>query len=97
MQVKKKACHIHQYNIKRIVWVDMICYLSFKPFTKLISLSITLVSLSRSNSLTNVATPCHDKLPSLYCLHYSIHTFIQSILFVTYKCIASHSRPTILK
>ena len=46
------------------------------------------------DSLTNSDSCCHDNLPPLWCLHLSIHSFIQSILFAMYKCSAFHSWAT---
>jgi hypothetical protein len=67
----------------------MIAYLSFKQYKKSISLYVRLVSPLRSSSFSNVVTPYHDNFPLLDFIDHSIHTFIQSILFAMYKCIAS--------
>jgi hypothetical protein len=98
-KLRKKTHHIHRYNIQKnkIVWVNMLSCLSFKPYAKSISLCVRLAYPLCSTSLTNVATPYHNNLPLLDCIDHSIHTFIQSILFAMYKSIASHSRPTVLK
>ena len=69
----------------------MLSCLYFKPYAKTISLYVTLASPLCLDSITNSNRHCHDNLLLWHCLHLSIHTFIQSIFFAMYKCIASQS------
>ena len=79
-----KEQHVRQNiicKIKDLEWlINMLSILSFKPYAKLISLSVIFLSPLRCASFINEATPSHD-IPWPDCVHHSIHTFIQSRLF----------------
>ena len=48
-------------NLQKIEWfINMLALLSFKPYAKLISLCVRLVSPLRCATLTNEDTPSHD-------------------------------------
>ena len=95
LQGKNQRVHQYVYK-KKIAWlINMVVCLSFKPYAKLISLCVRLVSPLRCVALTNEATPSHVNITWPDCSHRSIHTLIQSILFAMYKWSAFHSRPTV--
>ena len=73
-----KEQHVRQNVICKIKYleglINMLAILSFKPYAKLISLSVRFLSPLHCVAFTNEATPSDD-IPWPDCSHSSIHTF----------------------